>query len=216
MAVLQIWSGAAWVQIFGGSPSTHTIASHLDTDATGAELNTLTDGSNADALHKHSATLLTATNWRVFHSNGSGAMVELALGASGTVLKSNGASAAPTWVTPKSLHTITQAGIFQIDNPIAGDARPLKGIPANATITFAEYKTDTGTVTFNVEKRPIATPQSAGTDIWTADKTATSTTASTTSFDSEAVVGRNRLVCAITSVASSPTVLDLWVEWTVD
>ena len=34
-------------------PSAHTVASHSDTTATGAELNTLTDGSNADALHTH-------------------------------------------------------------------------------------------------------------------------------------------------------------------
>lgn len=31
----------------------HTIASHSDTSATGAELEILTDGSNADALHTH-------------------------------------------------------------------------------------------------------------------------------------------------------------------
>jgi len=34
----------------------HTAASHSDTSATGAELNTLTDGSNADALHTHLGT----------------------------------------------------------------------------------------------------------------------------------------------------------------
>lgn len=32
----------------------HTIVSHSDTTATGAELDTLTDGSNADSLHVHS------------------------------------------------------------------------------------------------------------------------------------------------------------------
>jgi hypothetical protein len=42
----------------------------------------------------------TAGNWKVFHSNGSGQLVELALGADGTFLKSNGASAAPTFATP--------------------------------------------------------------------------------------------------------------------
>lgn len=35
------------------NPTAHTIASHSDTTATGAELETLTDGSNADALHTH-------------------------------------------------------------------------------------------------------------------------------------------------------------------
>lgn len=34
-------------------PDAHTIASHSDTDATGSELNNLTDGTNADALHSH-------------------------------------------------------------------------------------------------------------------------------------------------------------------
>jgi hypothetical protein len=33
----------------------HTVASHSDTTATGAELDNLTDGSNADALHSHAA-----------------------------------------------------------------------------------------------------------------------------------------------------------------
>lgn len=37
----------------------HSIASHNDTTATGAELETLTDGSNADALHTHAASGLT-------------------------------------------------------------------------------------------------------------------------------------------------------------
>lgn len=36
-------------------PQSHTAASHSDQGATGAELETLTDGSNADALHSHAA-----------------------------------------------------------------------------------------------------------------------------------------------------------------
>ncbi len=36
-----------------GGAGPHTIASHSDTTATGAELETLTDGSGADALHNH-------------------------------------------------------------------------------------------------------------------------------------------------------------------
>ena len=42
----------------------------------------------------------TAGNWKVFHSNNTGQIVELALGANGTFLKSNGASVAPTFDTP--------------------------------------------------------------------------------------------------------------------
>lgn len=42
----------------------------------------------------------TSGNWKVFHSNGSGQVVELALGDSGKVLTSNGATSAPTFETP--------------------------------------------------------------------------------------------------------------------
>ena len=40
------------VMLVGGAPTAHTIASHSDTTGTGAELNTLTDGSET-ALHSH-------------------------------------------------------------------------------------------------------------------------------------------------------------------
>ena len=40
------------------------------------------------------------TAWRLFYSNGSGDVTELALGADGTYLKSNGATSAPTFDTP--------------------------------------------------------------------------------------------------------------------
>lgn len=42
-------------------------------------------------------SFVAQTPWRVFYSNADGDVVELALGASGTVLKSNGASAAPSF-----------------------------------------------------------------------------------------------------------------------
>lgn len=38
----------------GDAPQAHNIASHSDTSATGTELNTLTDNSMADTLHRHS------------------------------------------------------------------------------------------------------------------------------------------------------------------
>ena len=37
----------------------HTVVSHSDTTATGAELNTLTDGSEGEALHKHANSVNT-------------------------------------------------------------------------------------------------------------------------------------------------------------
>lgn len=44
-------------------------------------------------------TDLSAGNWKVFHSNGAAAIIELTNGADGTFLMSNGAAVAPTWET---------------------------------------------------------------------------------------------------------------------
>ena len=46
-----VLEAAVTVAFAGAYP--HTIAGHVDTTATGAELETLTDGSDADALHAH-------------------------------------------------------------------------------------------------------------------------------------------------------------------
>lgn len=46
------------------------------------------------------ANTVSGTNWRVFYTDGSGALTELPLGGSGLFLQSNGASSAPTWGTP--------------------------------------------------------------------------------------------------------------------
>jgi len=43
----------------GDHDELHTVASHNDTTGTGPELDTLTDGSNADALHAHSGSAHT-------------------------------------------------------------------------------------------------------------------------------------------------------------
>ena len=49
--------------------SVHSVASHNDTSGTGTELDTLTDGSNADALHNHSGV--------VFADNADSAVVDI-------------------------------------------------------------------------------------------------------------------------------------------
>lgn len=50
------------------------------------------------------------TPWRVFYSNTSGDVTELALGASGTYLKSNGAAATPTFATPSGSGDVSKVG----------------------------------------------------------------------------------------------------------
>ena len=48
-----IWNAQSGAFLKIANSGAHVIAQHSDTTATGAELETLTDGSNADALHSH-------------------------------------------------------------------------------------------------------------------------------------------------------------------
>jgi hypothetical protein len=85
------------LKISGGSTSQVSIGTGANDVAAGDHTHTqLHDRSHAIT----STSDHTAGNWKIFHSNGSGEVVELALGDSGKVLQSNGASAAPTWETP--------------------------------------------------------------------------------------------------------------------
>ena len=73
---------------------------------------------------------VSQTPWRVFYSNSSGDVTELALGANGTFLRSNGASSAPTFATPAGSGDVTkvgtpannQVGVWTGDGTIEGDA----------------------------------------------------------------------------------------------
>jgi hypothetical protein len=75
-------------------------------------------------------TLATPTAWRVFYSDGSQVITQLALGADGTFLKSNGASSAPTFATPAGSGDVSkvgtpvdnQIGVWTGDGTIEGDA----------------------------------------------------------------------------------------------
>ena len=70
------------------------------------------------------------TAWRVFYSDGSGDVTELALGADGTFLRSNGATSAPTFSTPAGSGDVSkvgtpvnnQIGVWTGDGTIEGDA----------------------------------------------------------------------------------------------
>jgi len=72
--------------------------------------------TNLSQITTKPITGLSATNWRVFYSADGAVPVELALGAAGTYLGSNGAAAAPTWTVPSTvgLDNVTYV-------PIAGD-----------------------------------------------------------------------------------------------
>jgi hypothetical protein len=71
----------------------------------------LVPGTDVQGYDADLATLANPTAWRSFYSNGSSVITPLAFGASGTILQSNGASAAPTWVSPVQMTWPGAAGI---------------------------------------------------------------------------------------------------------
>jgi hypothetical protein len=94
----------------------HAPESHTGQGATAAELETLTDTSDADALHAHTnhgvthnavhgiAAHTEHANWKVLYTDGSGDEQELALGADATVLVAAGVSAAPVFEEIFTIH----------------------------------------------------------------------------------------------------------------
>lgn len=165
----------SWVTTTSGTIAahTHTFASLTSKPTTIGgygitDFNSLGDARWSLSGHVHTFASLTSKptsfsgygivggNWKVLYTNGSGVITELALGASGTVLQSNGASAAPTFVAPAGG---VPAGTVL---PYAGPTEPTGFIfcfgQAISRTTFAAlfavidviYGAGDGSTTFNV------------------------------------------------------------------
>lgn len=112
----------------------------------------------------------------------------------------------------------TRSHILYIENPQATDVIPICYVPDAATVIAIRSVTDTGTVTFNVEKRGKFTPATTGTDVLNTDQVADATGEEEADAPdmSEAVSADNWLVFVAAAVASSPTKLWVSVEYTID
>jgi hypothetical protein len=102
----------------------------------------------ADDLHTRSHTMTSTSDhsagtWKTFYSDGSGNLIELALGASGDVLTAGGAAAAPTWETPAGGGGLTN---FQ-DNGLAGEGLYNSVVTMTTTSTGLLVSPSTGTNT---------------------------------------------------------------------
>ena len=108
----------------------------------------LKSSGSAPAWGTVAATEMTANNWKLFYSNGSGAVQELALAASG-VLTANGTSAAPTFeaVGGDTLNFTANGGItagnaasLDADGKVSAASNTLAGNAIGST-PFTEYDT---------------------------------------------------------------------------
>ena len=147
----------------GAAPSSHGNANHSSTfiiagDVTYTNLNANGDvgtgatqvafGNHGHAqLHDRSHAVTgtsdhTATNWRLFHSNGAGQVVEIALGADNTYLKSAGASAAPGF----EALDISEDTSPTLGGDLVLDESSIKYVPASLADTTAEGEVATMTI----------------------------------------------------------------------
>lgn len=108
-----------------------------------------------DALTSGALTQFVGNNnWKVWYSDGSGDVKELALGADGTFLKSNGAAVAPSFATPAGSGDVSkvgtpvnnQIGVWTGDGTIEGDANLTFDTTTDTLGTVAITMTGTGTL----------------------------------------------------------------------
>ncbi len=98
-----------------------------------------TAGVSADAF---TMTNMNGGNWKVFYTNGTGDVTELALGTSGQVLTSNGATSAPTFENPS-------AGSGTVDTsgtPVANDFARFTDADTIEGRSYSEVRSDLGLV----------------------------------------------------------------------
>ncbi|MBA7556024.1 hypothetical protein ES705_48719 [subsurface metagenome] len=94
------------------------------------------------------------TAWRLFYSDTDGDVVELALGADGTYLKSGGAAVEPTWETPAGAGTVITSG-----TPVANDYARFTASTVIEGRSYAEAKADLGFISDVVDD---TTPELGG------------------------------------------------------
>jgi len=133
------------VGISGGATAEVDTAAELETYAgLGAFFNEYADDANAAAMRTTLGLIIgtdvlapdgdgsaltglqfdqfiTQTAWRVFYSNAAGDVTELALGADGEYLMSNGAAVAPTFETPAGAGDVSAAAVMTDHTLVRGD-----------------------------------------------------------------------------------------------
>ena len=133
------------------------------TPALGNTFTGLQSGGNVNfAWNENMLLTRSPTAWRLFYVNASGIITEIALGASGTYLKSNGASSAPSFDTPEgtgagdiidvwacatgNCNALTAAAGDSFDASLADTVSPFKagntaGLPGTCTVNQTYHDT---------------------------------------------------------------------------
>lgn len=102
------------------------------------------------------------------------------------------------------------------DPSTADDALAQLMWPTAVTITRVACSTDTGTATIQFDERTASTPNTGGTDVMTAQLVCDNDEQATTTFDNAGIASRALMSLDVDAVASSPGVVRVHVEFTVD
>lgn len=111
-------------------------------------------------IHNQSHTMTDTSshssgNWKLFYSNGSGAVVELALGAAGTSLVSGGAEAAPVFSSLLGEVLVTCAGATPLTTDFTAQATGSHGFAeGTGGRVWKWYKNGTGVFAVEITSVP--------------------------------------------------------------
>ncbi len=104
-----------------------------------------------------------------------------------------------------------------LENPVAADDDLLQHkLPLAYTITRVSCSTDVGTATIQLDERTETTPNSAGTDIMTSTLVCDTNMEATTTFTNAGIAADALVSLEIISVATSPGVVRIHIDGTVD
>jgi len=182
-------------------------------------------GQTSDS--RHSRILKAGAGGEILDSDfsGTGIMVRTGAGtfATRTITGSgvgltiglgDGVSGNPIIVVDSKL--VTRTHILYVESPVDTDVFPVAF--THDAITFSQVWAQTdvtsSTVDFNIEYRALTTPNTAGTDILSADLTADDNGATTVSFASSGAVAANKWLTYVATgsgVSGSPT--KLWMAF---
>jgi hypothetical protein len=198
-------TGSATFDLTGTSPEfTFSDAVNVPDEAYGAGWNGNTEVPTKNAVYDKIETLTGYTNltqfvaqtaWRVFYSDGSGDVQELALGADGTFLKSNGAALAPSFATPAGSGDMVLADAQT--NSGAKTFLDATMLLRNVANTFSSKFTNT-----NLAARTYTLKDADGTLAFTSDITGTNSGTNTgdqSIFQTIAVSGQSNVVADTTT-----------------
>lgn len=136
----------------------------------------------------------------------------------GADLESTGAISAGAVTTAKvEAELKTNTISWAIADPATADSGNIQNLFQYAvTITEVNCSTDTGTMTIQLDERVLTTPNTAGTDVMTAQLVCDNNNQQTTTFTNAAIAADALLSLDVDAVASTPTQGRIHVTYTID